>query len=169
MTRSKLYTALAAALALLIAYPVFAVTYNNVPTLPLAPRLFMVGLQNSTGTGLVTLATCGSNTGQATKIQSVIANNNDFVNAYTLVLTYNRTGSGLFQIVDVNVPSSAGALTNVAPVNVIGPSSTAVPGLATDAYGPYILCQLNDSLQVNVTTTITAGKDVNVIATGGDF
>lgn len=165
--RSRVYSALAVGLALLLSYPAFAVTFNNVPTLPLAPRLFTVSLTSSNGTTPQTLASCGTNSGQATKIQSISVQNTD-TNAYTLVLSVNRS-SGPVPIVDVSVPANSGAATSTVPVNVLGPSATVIAGLPTDAYGQYILCQLNDSVQVDVTSAITANKDVNVVAMGGDF
>lgn len=164
--RRIIYGGFALALAIVIAYPLLAATYNNNPTLLLAPRVFMVTLTNANSTTPQSLAVCGSGPGLATKISSLIAMNTDN-NTYTLVISLNNGGSVPF--LDVTVPASAGASPAVVPLNIIGPSTTLAPGLPNDGFGPYLLCQSGTTIFVDTTTAVAASRDINVIAQGGDF
>lgn len=135
------------------------------PVFVQTPKNYKVQILPADATGLKTIATGGAN---GTKITSLMATSSDTV---ARNVTWGITTGGVFfPLGTVQVPITAGQvdLTNPA-VNLFNP--TFLPGLPQDSDGnPYVLLSgTGDTLQIKSLTTVTAAKEVDVVAIGADF
>jgi hypothetical protein len=135
------------------------------PVFVQTPKNYKVQILPGDGSALKTIAAGGAN---GTKITSIIATSSDTV---ARNVTWGITTGGVFfPLGTVQVPITAGQvdLTNVA-VNLFDISKT--PGLPIDSDGnSYVfLSGPGDTLQIKSLTTVTAAKEIDITANGGDF
>lgn len=120
-------------------------------------------LVNGSGTTKQTLLTAGTN---GSMVDCINVSNTD-TNPYDVAL-YLNDGSTSYLLTTVSVPANSG-FTNSAPAIDLLRSSQ-IPSMQYDMAGNRVLpVKGTFILQVAVLTTITSGKFVNVVATGGDF
>lgn len=138
---------------------------TSTPVFVQTPKNYKLQIVNADGTSLKTIATGGTN---GTKISAIVVTSND--TAARNVTWGITTSAVFFPLGTVQIPITAGQvdLTNTA-VNLLDIGKT--PGLPVDSDGnPYIfLSGTGDTLQAEVTTSVTAAKAVTFVAIGADF
>ena len=110
-----------------------------------------------------TLVTGGTN---GSKVESITVASTDTT---TRDLQFWMTISAVdYLLATVNIPVNSGNTNAIPAVDIL--RSAQWPGLSYDAMGNKILYVANGAvLKVACTTTVTAAKEIDVLASGGDF
>jgi hypothetical protein len=115
-------------------------------------------------TTLVTVMTGATN---GTKVAGLWVTSTDTA-SNTIFVTIERTGPLDYVQTAVTIPANSGNAAGTPPVNLM--SAANWPGLPLDSDGtPYLYLESTDTLRVNVGTTVTAAKIVNVNLVAADF
>ena len=124
-------------------------------------------LANSDGQTVKALTTSQTN---GVTIDSIIASSSDTTaRDICLYLTISSTN---YLIAQIQIPITAGQVNSTPPVNILkgGITPGSFPGLSLDASGnPIIKLASGSTLSVNAPVTITSGKTINIIASGGAY
>lgn len=132
------------------------------PIFPQGLRNAAVGITAGTGTSVVTVVGAGAN---GTELSMVLATNTNATGDLNLYLTMASTN---YLIGQVQIPANAGSVDSVPSVNILG--SPQLAALPVDAYGNHILyLATGATLSAAMGATVTSGKQVTIIAMGGDF
>lgn len=125
------------------------------------PKLFLAQVLPADTTTKKTIAT-GAATG--TKITGLSLSSSETATNRDVAITITR-GAVIYNLCYVTVPFGAGA----SAVQPVTPFSN-IQGLPIDNDGQrYIFLNNGDLLQMNTTTAVTAARQVDGIAIGGDF
>jgi len=137
--------------------------YSNVPIFPQTVRNSVYQITNGNGTTIETIFTGATN---GTKIESIIVTSTDTSpRDISLYFTISATN---YYLTTISIPATAGSIDSVPCVNILG--NIQFPGLARDPNGnPYLYITSTTTLSVNAPVTITSGKFINIICSGGDF
>jgi hypothetical protein len=139
------------------------VAVSNLPIFPQAINLGLQSITNGDGTTAKTIFTAGAN---GSKVETIEVSSTDTVNR-DLQLFITRSATN-YLLATVQVKVNSGNANNVPSTNILG--STQLPAIATDANGnPTLFLKSGDTLTAAVTTAVTAGKQLAIIANGGDF
>lgn len=137
---------------------------SNIPIYPQTVQTWAQQILPADTTTKKTLVTAGTN---GSIVESIGLTNTDAAAAYAIQFFVNN---GTFDalIATVNVPLSAGNVTAVAAVDFL--RNGASPICVTDANGNLtIVLKAGYVLKISSTTTVTAAKEVDVVAMGADY
>lgn len=133
---------------------------NNKPIFQAKPKTVCTSFTDADTTVAKALYTAGSVDGGLIDNVSVIS---DDTSAVILVVTVND-GTTDCQVGEVTIPIGAGTDGTTPAVNLL--DSTALPFLQA---GGGLPLGISGVLKVNAKTTITAAKQVDIVAYGGDY
>lgn len=114
-----------------------------------------------------TLKTIATGSADGTKISAINVTSND--TAARDVTFGITTGGTFYPLGTITIPVTAGQIAATAAVSLL--DLTKVPGLPIDSDGnPYIfLSSASDTLQAKVLVTVTAAKEIDIVAQGSDW
>jgi len=134
------------------------------PIFPQTIRNFAAEILPASGTGLITLATGGTN---GTKIESLNMVNTDTADAYSVEMSITIS-SVTYILGTFALPASTGFSSTVAALAPL--RNGIIPGLAFDSNGnPYLYLASGSSLGFSSGTTVATGKAIHIFGQGGDF
>ena len=128
------------------------------------PKVGLGQILNATGTANVTILTGGAS---GSKIVSLVVTSDD--TSSRIVKVHITRGGTSYVLTAVTVPIASGTDGSAASVNLL--NSASLPGLPVDNDGQryLLLTDASDTLTANCTTTVTAAKILNIVATYGNF
>lgn len=126
------------------------------PVFPQSPLLGAQSFLNADASTKKTVITAGAN---GSKVISLTATSTETASARVAQVWLNRAAV-LYLLVSVNIPVNSGFDGTAPVVNLM--NETQWPGQGFSD-GNFFLLQSGDLLQVSVTTTITAGKEIDVV------
>jgi hypothetical protein len=134
------------------------------PVFVQTPKNYKVQILPADTSNLKTIATGGTN---GTKVHSIVVSSND--TASRDVTWGITTAAVFFPMGTVTIPITAGFIAATPAVQLLDLTKT--PGLPLDGDGnPYVLLSsASDTLQIKSLATVTAAKEIDVTALGGDF
>jgi hypothetical protein len=133
------------------------------PVFPQTLKNAVQSFANADGTTAKTVATGAAN---GSKIESLIVESTDTAARDIQVII--NISSTAYQLTQISIPAGSGSNNSTPCVDVL--KHAQFPGLASDALGnKYIYLANGNTLQIAMATTVTAGKQINVFAQGGDF
>jgi hypothetical protein len=101
----------------------------------------------------------------ASKVFNLQAVSNDTI-AHDIQVGVTDSTQSFFVLGTVTVPINAGAIGTVPSLNLL----VSIPGLPLDETGqPYLILNSTDSLQVRSLTSVSTGKEIDIVCFGGDF
>ncbi|RQS84325.1 hypothetical protein [Burkholderia seminalis] len=133
------------------------------PIFPQTVKCYAAQILNSDASNVKTLVTGATN---GTKIESIsVATTDGTTRDVVLVMTIS---SVVYQLATINIPANAGNTNAIPAVDLL--RHVQWPGLAYDANGNKILYVASGAvLGVKSTSTVTSAKEIDFLATGGDF
>jgi hypothetical protein len=134
------------------------------PVFVQTPKNYKVQILPADASNLKTIATGGAN---GTKIVGLMVTSSDTA---ARDVTWGITTSAVFfPLGTVTIPITSGQVNSAAAVNLMDLTKT--PGLPLDGDGnPFVfLSSASDTLQIKALTTVTAAKEIDITAIGGDF
>lgn len=133
------------------------------PIFPQTVKNYVAQILPADTTGNKTLVTGATN---GTKIESITVASTD-TSARDIQLSMT-IGAVTYILATVAIPITAGFVNNAPAIDIL--RNAQWPGLAFDANGNKILYVASGAvLNVKALTTVTAAKEIDVLATGGDF
>ena len=125
----------------------------------------VITITNSTGTGLVTAYTGGTN---GSKVEFWSVSSTDTAARYLQIWFTISATSYLLSTIAIPLTSGDGASGTVANINVL--NNAYFVGLPKDSNGnPYLYIANGTTLQISVVTAVTSGKTITSVIHGGDF
>ena len=135
---------------------------SHSPTFVQTPKVTSTTIVVGSTTTKITAATAGSD---GSKVVGVIVTTDDAARDVRLWLAKSTTS---YLLGTVPVPSSSGFTSTAPAVNLL--NSTNIPGVPTDNDGQrYIFLESGDSLQVQVTATVTTLQTIYATTIFGNF
>jgi hypothetical protein len=138
---------------------------TNTPIFPQTIKNAAVLINNATGTATVTLYTGGTN---GSKIESIAITSTDTsARVLNIILTVSAVD---YQIGTINVPIAAGT-DAAATVSVsVLENNSMMPHLRKDSNGrTYLFLGSGTILKFSTQVTVTAAKQINIVAQLGDY
>jgi len=141
---------------------------SNAPVFPQAPFLGLQNIMNADASNKKTVVTGAAN---GSKVVALMATSTETANARVIQVFITR-GTSSYLLTSVNVPLNSGFDGSTPGIDLLNQSN--LPGLpfggAVGVDGAaYLYLQYNDTLQVSSTTTVTAGKEIDIVAIGTNF
>lgn len=136
------------------------------PIFPQAVKGPLAQISNATGTTSITFMTAGAN---GSIVKGISCTNTDS-NPYTIQFNKVRSSTA-YLLVTLTIAASAGSSAAVVPLTVVGSGTGAnTLGLPLDSEGnPFTYIESGDTINVNVTSTVTSGKLVSCYGVQSDF
>lgn len=133
------------------------------PIFPQAVKNYAAQILPADTSTVKSLVAGGTN---GTKIESLsIASTDTAARDVQLVMTIS---SVVYVLATINIPLNSGNTNAIPSVDVL--RNAQWPGLSYDAFGNKILYVANGTtLGIKALTTVTTAKEIDVIATGGDY
>jgi len=139
---------------------------------PIFPQALVMGVQNIKNADASTLKTLITGGANGTKVVSVQATSTETASARVIALWLTRNAVS-YLITSVNVPVNSGFDGTTATIDLMNiTQNVGLPAAAgTTAFDgqTYIILQYNDTLQVSSTTTVTAGKEIDLVAMAWNY
>lgn len=127
------------------------------PVFPQTPQMGVQQFLNADASNKKTIITAGVN---GTKVLSLTATSTETANARVAQVWLTRSGVS-YLLTSVNIPVNSGFDGTTASVNLM--NDTQWPGQSFSD-GNFFFLQSGDTLQVSMSTTITAGKEIDIVA-----
>jgi hypothetical protein len=140
------------------------VAVTSTPVFVQVPKNYKVQILPADASNLKTIATGGTN---GSKVSAIMVTSSDTsARDVTWGIT---TGGTFFPLGTVTIAITAGQVNSAPAVNLMDLSKT--PGMPLDGDGnPFVfLSSASDTLQIKSLTTVTAAKEIDITAIGGDF
>lgn len=150
-------------LAFWLISPAFAAV-TPTPIFPQAVKGPLAQISNGTGTTSITFITAGAN---GSIVKGITCSNTDS-NPYTIQFNKVRSSTS-YLMVTLTLAASAGSAAATVPLVVFGTGANTL-GLPLDSEGnPFTYIESGDTINVNVTSTVTAAKLVSCYGVQSDF
>jgi hypothetical protein len=126
------------------------------------PKVTPVAFVNATASTKQTIVSAGAN---GTKVLAMFATSTETATARTFNIWLTRSGTS-YLLITYTVPINSGFDGVAAPLNMF----SNWPSLPVDNDGQrYLFLESGDTLQASCTTSITAGKEIDITAVFGNF